>query len=53
MKYHPDRYSDPVEKKEATAKFQQISAAYSVLRDREFSYSSLGDKKLTKPPLCS
>ncbi|CEG66617.1 hypothetical protein RMATCC62417_03162 [Rhizopus microsporus] len=33
MKYHPDRYSDPEEKKQAKVKFQSISAAYSVLRD--------------------
>ncbi|KAI9030929.1 hypothetical protein CLU79DRAFT_362265 [Phycomyces nitens] len=33
MKNHPDRFSDPVEKKKANEKFQKISAAYSVLRD--------------------
>ncbi|KAI9263193.1 hypothetical protein BDA99DRAFT_559749 [Phascolomyces articulosus] len=33
MKHHPDRYSDPKEKKKATAQFQKISSAYSVLRD--------------------
>lgn len=36
LKYHPDRYSDPEEKKQATAKFQKVSAAYSVLRDRKY-----------------
>ena len=35
MKKHPDRYSDPEEKKKATVQFQKISAAYSVLRDRK------------------
>lgn len=35
MKNHPDRYSDPDEKKKATAKFQEISAAYTVLRNRK------------------
>ncbi|OZJ05164.1 hypothetical protein BZG36_02214 [Bifiguratus adelaidae] len=33
MKHHPDRYSTPKEKEAAKVKFQQISAAYSVLRD--------------------
>ncbi|KAI8980516.1 hypothetical protein BDB01DRAFT_873109 [Pilobolus umbonatus] len=33
MKYHPDRFTDPEEKKKAKEKFQKISAAYSVLRD--------------------
>ncbi|KAI9312443.1 hypothetical protein BX666DRAFT_2031175 [Dichotomocladium elegans] len=33
MKHHPDRYSDPDDKKKATAEFKKISAAYSVLRD--------------------
>ena len=36
MKQHPDRYSDPEEKKKATVQFQKISAAYSVLRDRKY-----------------
>jgi DnaJ-domain-containing protein 1 len=33
MKYHPDRYTDPKDKKAAKEKFQVISNAYSVLRD--------------------
>lgn len=33
MKHHPDRFTDPEEKKNAKIKFQQISSAYSVLRD--------------------
>ncbi|RCI05044.1 hypothetical protein CU098_013192, partial [Rhizopus stolonifer] len=33
MKYHPDRYTDAEEKQQAKVKFQQVSAAYSVLRD--------------------
>lgn len=33
MKYHPDRFADPEEKKAAKVKFQRISSAYSVLRD--------------------
>ncbi|KAI7875321.1 DnaJ-domain-containing protein [Lichtheimia hyalospora FSU 10163] len=33
MKHHPDRYSDPNDKKKATDRFKAISAAYSVLRD--------------------
>ncbi|KAG1046859.1 hypothetical protein G6F43_010672 [Rhizopus delemar] len=33
MKYHPDRFSNQEEKKQAKVKFQSISAAYSVLRD--------------------
>ncbi|KAI8147974.1 hypothetical protein BJV82DRAFT_594119 [Fennellomyces sp. T-0311] len=33
MRHHPDRFSDPEKKKKATAQFQKVSAAYSVLRD--------------------
>ncbi|KAI8061199.1 hypothetical protein BDF21DRAFT_369498 [Thamnidium elegans] len=33
MKHHPDRFSDPEQKKVAKVKFQSISSAYSVLRD--------------------
>ncbi|KAI8637417.1 hypothetical protein BD408DRAFT_395715 [Parasitella parasitica] len=33
MKFHPDRFTDPEEKKTAKVKFQKISSAYSVLRD--------------------
>lgn len=33
MKNHPDRFTDPEEKKTAKVKFQKISSAYSVLRD--------------------
>lgn len=36
MKHHPDRYSDPNDKKKATDRFKAISAAYSVLRDRKW-----------------
>lgn len=36
MKYHPDRFSNQEEKKQAKVKFQSISAAYSVLRDRMY-----------------
>ncbi|ORY95829.1 hypothetical protein BCR43DRAFT_313952 [Syncephalastrum racemosum] len=44
MKNHPDRYSDPDEKKKATAKFQEISAAYGVLRNpkKRKQYDSSG-----------
>ncbi|KAI9491005.1 hypothetical protein BDB00DRAFT_522873 [Zychaea mexicana] len=44
MRHHPDRYSDPEEKKKATAQFQKISAAYSVLRDsrKRKTYDSTG-----------
>ena len=37
MKYHPDRVSgdDPKIKTEATAKFQEITEAYEVLKDSE------------------
>lgn len=38
MKYHPDRFTDPEEKKNAKVKFQQISSAYSVLRDGKEKY---------------
>lgn len=34
MKHHPDRFSNQEDKKQAKDKFQLISAAYSVLRDR-------------------
>lgn len=33
MKWHPDRFTDAKEKKQAKEKFQTISSAYSVLRD--------------------
>ncbi|ORX62956.1 DnaJ-domain-containing protein [Hesseltinella vesiculosa] len=33
MKYHPDRYTEPEDKEKAKTKFQDISNAYSVLRD--------------------
>lgn len=33
MKHHPDRFTNPEEKKAAKVKFQSISSAYSVLRD--------------------
>lgn len=33
MKHHPDRFTNPEEKKAAKTKFQSISSAYSVLRD--------------------
>lgn len=36
MKHHPDRYSDPNDKKKSTDRFKAISAAYSVLRDRKW-----------------
>jgi curved DNA-binding protein CbpA len=36
MKYHPDRFTDPEEKKKAKVKFQEISSAYSVLRDGNY-----------------
>jgi hypothetical protein len=35
MKYHPDRFSKPEDKNKAKVKFQTISNAYSVLRDRK------------------
>ncbi|KAG0322382.1 hypothetical protein BGZ97_006996 [Linnemannia gamsii] len=33
MKWHPDRFSTPEEKAKGKKKFQEITAAYSVLRD--------------------
>lgn len=33
MQYHPDRYTDEQQKKEATEKFKEISEAYAVLSD--------------------
>lgn len=33
MRHHPDRFTNPEEKKAAKTKFQSISSAYSVLRD--------------------
>lgn len=41
MKHHPDRYSDPNDKKKATDRFKAISAAYSVLRDRKLTLNKL------------
>ncbi|KAF9585581.1 hypothetical protein BGW38_001692, partial [Lunasporangiospora selenospora] len=35
MKWHPDRFSTPQEKEVGKKKFQEITAAYSVLRDRK------------------
>jgi DnaJ-class molecular chaperone len=35
MKYHPDRATDPKDKEAAKKKFQEISQAYHVLRDRK------------------
>jgi hypothetical protein len=41
MKYHPDRFTDPDEKKTAKIKFQSISSAYSVLRDGKYHWSTV------------
>lgn len=41
MKYHPDRFTDPEEKKAAKNKFQAISSAYSVLRDGKENQSMI------------
>ncbi|KAH8550581.1 hypothetical protein BGW37DRAFT_497455 [Umbelopsis sp. PMI_123] len=35
MKYHPDRITDPKDKENAKKRFQEISQAYHVLRDRK------------------
>lgn len=36
MKHHPDRKTDPKDKEVAKQKFQEISQAYNILRDRKY-----------------
>ncbi|GJJ70996.1 hypothetical protein EMPS_03346 [Entomortierella parvispora] len=44
MKWHPDRFSTPEDKAKGKKKFQEITAAYSVLRDakKRRSYDTTG-----------
>jgi hypothetical protein len=37
MKHHPDRKTDLKDKEIAKQKFQEISQAYNVLRDRKYN----------------
>lgn len=37
MKHHPDRKTDPKDKEIAKQKFQEISQAYNILRDRKYN----------------
>ncbi|KAG0218634.1 hypothetical protein BGX33_006585 [Mortierella sp. NVP41] len=40
MKWHPDRFSTPEDKAKGKKKFQEITAAYSILRDEDSSDDS-------------
>jgi len=44
-KYHPDKFTDEVEKEEAEKKFQEISLAYAILKnkDKRAKYDSTGN----------
>ncbi|KAI9090017.1 hypothetical protein DFS34DRAFT_597815 [Phlyctochytrium arcticum] len=43
MKHHPDMVTDPAQKKKATAEFQKLVEAYTVLRDGKFLIIALFD----------
>ncbi|KAF9435786.1 hypothetical protein BGZ76_005541 [Entomortierella beljakovae] len=44
MKWHPDRFSSPEEKAKGKKKFQEVTAAYSILRDpkKRHTYDTYG-----------